>query len=281
MKKSISAVAILGIGIAIGSILIRSSGTSIAQAPNPPLPQPQEFRLLANLYMITSGEYRACCLQTYRFAEERLAQKLRCRTHPEKPPAVLMDLDETVFDNAGFQTVLYRDRLVYRDELWDPWERDFPQEVRLVPGAKDFIERAEAAGVTVLYMSNRAERFRDSTKKAIEHNGLSTLDIEGRLLLKKDSSDKSPRRVWAAERFDLLLLVGDNLRDFSEEFRVGNTTTVADRKKAVDQRAEHWGNDWIILPNCVYGEWEKLIKDNPAQHFPASAMPNPDKKTDR
>jgi acid phosphatase len=279
MKRSISAGAILSIGIGIGAIFFRGGSASIAQAPNPPLPQPQEFRLLANLFMITSGEYRACCLQTYRLAEERLAQKLRCRTHPAKPPAVLIDLDETVFDNAGFQTVLYRDRLVYRDELWDPWERDFPHEVRLVPGAKQFIERAEAAGVTVLYMSNRMESFRKSTIRAIEHNGLSTLDIDGRLLLKKDKSDKTQRRAWAFDRFDVLLLIGDNLRDFSEEFSVGKTTTVADRKNSVDRRAEHWGNDWIILPNCVYGEWEKLIKDNPAQHLPPSAMPNPDKKS--
>jgi len=249
-----------------------------AQAPQAPGVNPQESRLLANLYMITSGEYRACCLQTYRFAEERLAQKLRARSHTEKAPAVLMDLDETVFDNAGFQTVLYRDRLVYREELWDPWERDFPNEVRLVPGAKAFIEHAETAGVTVVYMSNRSVRFRDSTIQALRHNELNIRGIEDRLLLKDNTSDKTARRALAEERFDVLLLFGDNLRDFSEEFKVGPSTTIVTRKSQVDGRAAQFGSDWIVLPNSSYGEWEKLLKPPLSQYLVPTAMPNPEKK---
>ena len=276
--RRISAGALVALGILIGLVFGRQPPSAvIAQAP-PPSSHPQEPRLLANLYMITSAEYRACCLQIYRFAEERLAQKLRCRSHPDRQPAVVMDLDETVLDNAGFQTVLHQNRLVYRDELWEPWERYFPHEVGLVPGAKTFIEHAEAADVTVVYMSNRAARNRDSTIRALQHNGLSTLGIEGRLLLKEDTSDKSARRAKAAEHFDVLLLFGDNLRDFSEEFKVVKETTIEGRKKQVDARAEHWGGDWIVLPNPSYGEWEKLLKPDLAQHLPPTTMPNPEKK---
>lgn len=269
---------ILAIGMAAGYWLGRTETTAIAQSPQAPPAQPQENRLLANMYMITSAEYRACCLQTYRFAEERLKEKLRNRANSALPPAVLIDLDETVFDNSGFQTVLYRDRLVYRDELWDPWERDFSQEVRLIPGAKQFIEKAEAAGVTVIYMSNRNVRTRDSTINAIKHNGLNIDNIHHRLELKSDSSDKTTRRARSAQKFDVLLTIGDNLRDFSEAFKVGPNTTIASRFKTVDEYAARWGDDWIILPNCSYGEWEKLLGQNPSQHFPPTAMPNPEKK---
>ena len=124
MRRSLSAAGLVCLGIGIGFMLNRWQPLGVAQSPNQP-GNPQEDRLLGNLYMITSGEYRACCLEIYRFGEERLAQKLRARPESVKKPAVVMDLDETVFDNAGFQTVLYRDRLVYRDDLWDPWEARF------------------------------------------------------------------------------------------------------------------------------------------------------------
>jgi acid phosphatase len=274
-----SALPILAIGIVGGYWLGRSEiPSATAQAPQAPPAQPQESRLLANMYMITAAEYRACCLQTYRLAEERLKEKLCNRTHPGRAPAVLMDLDETVFDNAGFQTVLYRDRLVYRPDLWIPWERDFSTEVRLVPGAKQFIEKAEAAGVTVVYMSNRKVQTRDSTINALKHNGINIDRIHSRLELKDDTSDKTARRARSAARFDLLMLIGDNLRDFSEDFKVGPNTTIASRMKSVDAQASHWGNDWFILPNCVYGEWEDLLGPDPAKHFPPTAMPNPEKK---
>lgn len=262
--------------VAAGFLLSRTfPPPAHAQSPNPPAVNPQEMRLLANLFMITAAEYRACCLQVFRWGEERLAQKLRGRADNTKPPAVVMDLDETVFDNAGFQTVLYRDRLVYTDALWDPWERDFPQEVRLVPGAKAFIEHAEACGVSVVYISNRMTRFRDSTIRALKHNGLNTHAIDERLLLKDDTSDKTVRRKLARERFDVLLLFGDNLRDFSDEYRATPGMTVAARKEQVDAQAAHWGSDWFVLPNCSYGEWEKLLQPNPASHLLPTAMPDP------
>lgn len=266
----------LVLGLTVGIVIGRSSPSPLAaQAPNPP-GNPQEMRLLGNLYMITSAEYRACCLEIYKFAEERLAQKLRARSPGSKPPAVVMDLDETVFDNSGFQTVLYRDRLVYRDELWDPWEKNFPQEVRLVPGAKSFIERAEAAGVAVVYISNRMTKFRDSTIQALKHTGLAVAEIDRRLLLKDTTSDKDARRAAAREQFDVLLLFGDNLRDFSDEFKAASGMSVDDRKRLVDAQSAHWGDDWIVLPNCSYGEWEKPIKSNPASFLPPTAMPNPE-----
>jgi acid phosphatase len=148
----------------------------------------------------------------------------------------------------------------------------------LVPGAKQFIDHAESAGMTVVYITNRSTRFRDSTIRALQHNQLNTTEIADRLLLKDDTSDKSARRAKAAEHFDVLLYFGDNLRDFSDEFKVANGTTIESRKKQVDDRATRFGDDWIVLPNSSYGEWEKLLKPNPAAHLPPTQMPNPEKK---
>src|SRR5207244_1057855 len=47
---------------------------------------PVSARLGSNLYLQTSAEYRACCLQTYKCAELRLAAALeRARPRPAKP----------------------------------------------------------------------------------------------------------------------------------------------------------------------------------------------------
>ena len=187
-----------------------------------------------------------------------------------------MDLDETVLDNAGFETWLYKNRLAYAEPLWDPWERDFPHEVQLVPGAKQFIGAAELAGVTVVYLSNRSTRFRDSTVKALALNGLNTDGLDERLLLKDNGSDKTGRRAQAEQRFRVLLYFGDNLRDFDEAFKVtSGQTTFESRARLVDRAAHHWGADWFVLPNPSYGEWERLLGPRPQEKLRPTLMPPP------
>src|SRR5438477_10323683 len=180
MKGKWAALGGLVVGLMIGATGLRPSVAEPPAAPG----NPQENRLLANLYVQTAAEYRACCLQTYKLAGERLAELLKAPTANGRPPAVVMDLDETVFDNGNFQTFLYRNRLAYDDRHWEVWERDVPDEVGLVPGAKGFIDAAEAAGVTVIYLSNRVTKYKDSTVRALARNGLNTTGIADRLYLK-------------------------------------------------------------------------------------------------
>src|SRR5947209_5617136 len=159
MKGKWAALGGLVVGLTVGATGLRPSA---AEAPAV-AGNPQESRLLANLYVLTAAEYRACCLQTYKLAGERLAELLKAPAANGRPPAVVMDLDETVFDNGNFQTFLYRNRLPYDDRYWEVWERDFPAAAGLVPGAKGFLAAAEAAGVTVIYLSNRMTKYKDST----------------------------------------------------------------------------------------------------------------------
>ncbi|MCC7434907.1 MAG: hypothetical protein IT363_09495 [Methanoregulaceae archaeon] len=254
-----------------GWVLATAAGVAIGyqagQAPNP-----QERTLDANLYMQTSAEYRAVCVQTYNWAAERLTQKLANLDDSTKPPAVVMDLDETVIDNASFQSYIDREKMTYSDVVWEKYESGYPSEVKLIPGAKSFIDRAEALGVTVIYLSNRVAKHREATIKALTHVGLSTEGIDQRLLLKDDTSNKTVRRAKAAESHRVIMLVGDNLRDFSEEFTtpardfkdpVNGEIAMKQRWEAVDRNAWRFGTDYIVLPNPVYGEWQKLLGTNP------------------
>jgi acid phosphatase len=201
-----------------------------------------------------------------------------------KKPAVVMDLDETVFDNSSFQTFLLRSHLEYTEELWDRYERDHPQDVTPIPGALEFIRNAGHLGVHVVFLSNRSERFRDSTRSALKRLGLGIVPDE-RLLLKPTgaSSDKTARRKIVATQFDVLMYVGDGLRDFSEEFagpKLGPSPSIEQCRNAIAHRltalkaAEpHLGVNWFMIPNPVYGEWDKFAGPDPVGLLHPTTMP--------
>jgi acid phosphatase len=253
-----------------------------AVADNLPAPRnvnlesPPNRSLDANLWMQTSAEYRACCYQAYNLARWRLIEKLRDVTPHgwAKPPAVVLDLDETVLDNSGFQTRLTRNGLAFDQKTWDDWERNGYAQVRLVPGAKAFIDEAKRLGVRVVYITNRRQKqeYRDGTLSALE---LLEIEIPGRDLLgAEETSDKTARRADAERRYTVLLYLGDNLRDFHEgDFRstIDNSRpgkgsddpaklreAIEKRAFAVDRCIDLFGREWIILPNPAYGEWAKV-----------------------
>jgi 5'-nucleotidase (lipoprotein e(P4) family) len=194
----------IGVGMVIGVACV---APSIArEAPRVQAEgNPQERTLDANLYMQTSAEYRAACLQTYSWATERLRARVAAMPGGAKTPAIVMDLDETVIDNSGYQSFLDREKLSFTDPTWEVWERDFPQEVRLIPGAKPFIEAAEQMGVTVIYISNRAAKNQAGTVAALKNVGLNTEDLANRLLLKEQTSDKTARREIAEKKHTVLM----------------------------------------------------------------------------
>jgi 5'-nucleotidase (lipoprotein e(P4) family) len=239
----------------------------------------------ANIYLQTAAEYRACCCTVYESAEFRLEAMLKTALPKPAKPAVVMDLDETVLDNSAFQTFLLKNNLEYTGELWADFEQNYPQDVTLIPGAKHFIDCAENLGVTVVFISNRSELNRQSTKGALQRllGTDPTTPIDRLYLRTKDGSfDKSSRREEVAAKYEVLMYFGDNLRDFSESFRSEklprNPTpqdclkAIALRKSSADDALCHWGVDWFVIPNPVYGEWETLIGSDPEAIMHPSSM---------
>ncbi|MBC8140235.1 MAG: hypothetical protein H7Y38_02200 [Armatimonadetes bacterium] len=258
-------------GFAIGNSRVATAQQSEAVTSV----NPQEKVLYANLYMQTSAEYRAVCQQIYWNATEKVRARLSEVPATEtKQPAVVMDLDETVIDNGGYQSYVDRERTTFQSKTWSDWEANYASEVKLIPGAKAFIEYAEANGIAVVYLSNRNVATQAGTIAALQANGLSTVNIESRLLLQEPgtSSNKTDRRKKAMEKYRVVMIFGDNLRDFSEDFATpkldANDTAaqfqaIENRKTKVDAARSHFGVDWFILPNPVYGEWEKPLGANP------------------
>jgi 5'-nucleotidase (lipoprotein e(P4) family) len=238
---------------------------------------PPNRSLDANLWMQISAEYRACCYQAYNLAHRRLTEKMHSPPPGgwAKPPAVVLDLDETVLDNGEFQSRLTRNGLGYDQATWDDWEKNDYTRVRLVPGSKAFISEAKRLGVAVVYITNRSQKkeLRDGTLNALELLGIEVPGDD--LLAATNTSDKTPRRAAVEGRHTVLLYLGDNLRDFHEaDFKsiVDNTkpgtktedpaklrAAVVARARAVDRCEDLFGREWIILPNPAYGEWAKVL----------------------
>lgn len=252
-----------------------AGGWVAGQAPQAPMAptalaafkaeEPANRGLDANLFMQTAAEYRAGCYQAYNLAMLRLKEAAAKKLDGKL--AVIMDLDETVFDNAGFQAMQLRSNLAYDQRLWDLWERDHSDKVGLVPGAKEFIAEAAKLGVAIVYISNRNDKFREQTKKALERLEI-PVAADGLLKLSTETSDKTARRAEAEKEYTVVLNIGDNLRDFDEAFRCRKLETkspeelelaIRERKETADKHRAAWGEKWIILPNPAYGEWTKPL----------------------
>jgi 5'-nucleotidase (lipoprotein e(P4) family) len=222
--------------------------------------------LNAVIWMQTAAEYRAASLQTYRAAEASMMRALhdknwtaaveQRRPVPDLPPAVILDLDETVFDNSVYQARLTATAGTFDNESWQKWVAE--KKAGLVPGARDFLLTAHANGVGLFYVTNRVcdPNKADDPTVAVLRTHLLPFRPE-RLLCKTDTSDKSARRTLVAAGNRILLLIGDDFNDFIS-LPTGQAA-VTERLAAVDAFSRYWGERWFLLPNPSYGSWERAV----------------------
>jgi len=216
--------------------------------------------------MQSSAEYGANVRQTYALAQMRLEEALetpgwtasneqrRAGGYREKPPAIVIDLDETVLDNSAYRARLLRNDETFEIETWNAWCRE--ADAPAIPGSIEFLKAADRAGVTVFYVTNREHAVEEATRENLRTLGAPLTEERDVILTKNErdgwGSDKSPRRRAVAEEFRILLLVGDNLGDF-----VGGTEAAPSKRSAmVEKWKGRWGKQWIALPNPSYGDWE-------------------------
>ena len=67
-------------------------------------------------------------------------------------------------------------------------------------------------------------------------------------------TDKSSRRAWVASTHRVLLLFGDDLNDFAD----ASGKTYEQRDAIVATHKDWWGTRWFMIPNAMYGSWEKI-----------------------
>jgi len=229
------------------------------------LEKPQSNDLLnAVLWMQQSAEYKASALQAYRTARRMLDKALEEETwtaaleqtggYQHLPPAVILDVDETVLDNSPFEAQLIFNQTPFSYELWDKW--CYESRAQPLPGAVEFCNYAAQKGVTVFYVTNRRNHLTEATRENLKQAGFPLSNKTETVITRTDESDKGPRRAKIAARYRILLLIGDNNGDFTSGFTKAPTTT---RDKLVEQYHDYWGTKWIVLPNPSYGDWEGAL----------------------
>lgn len=211
-----------------------------------------EQLVMATLWMQSSAEFRALSYQAFNLATMNLDAFLGSYTG-SKSVAIIVDADETVIDNSDYEAFLIGQDFGYSSKTWTPWME--AGQAKAMPGAKTFLDFAVAKGVDVFYVTNRKMVGYDGTKKNLENLGFPNVD-EKHLLLRTDSSDKQVRRDSVAKDYEVALLLGDNLNDFTSAFR---KKSVEERFAETDKIKDQWGTRFIVLPNPTYGDWEGSV----------------------
>ncbi|MBT3755565.1 MAG: 5'-nucleotidase, lipoprotein e(P4) family, partial [Candidatus Cloacimonetes bacterium] len=122
-------------------------------------------------------------------------------------------------------------------------------------GALDFLNYAHENGCEIYYISNRKLHHIEGTLNNLKALGFPQA-TKTHILLKDDTSDKGIRRDFVAENYFIVMLIGDNLIDFEDIFR---KKSIEERYLSVEKFKDEFGKKFIILPNPMYGEWEKTL----------------------
>lgn len=212
----------------------------------------------AVLWVQSSAEYQAGARQTYasaRLALDRALETPDWTAALEQsgdlkalPPAIILDLDETVLDNSVYMARLVKAGKKFEDESWNRWVAEIKS--GLVPGAFDFLIYAKMRGVSVFFVTNRECKVEanDPTMLNLRNLGLGF----GRLLCRTTTGDKAPRRMTVAATHRVLLLVGDDFNDF-----LSAAPTIEARQAQISAYGQFFGDRWFIVPNPMYGSWDR------------------------
>jgi 5'-nucleotidase (lipoprotein e(P4) family) len=230
--------------------------TSAIPAPQQPAPATTPA---ANAQAVPGGirwfaaaaEQRAAYVQTYRFATATIERAAQGR--PAGSWAVILDADETVIDNSPYEIQQARLGVPYDSVTWDAWVKRGA--ARALPGAVEFTSRVHALGGRVVIVTNRDQVYCDVTRENIIRVGVPADEVLCRT--DRANGSKDPRfdavRSGAAPSvlppLDGLMWVGDNIQDFPRL-----TQSI---RSAPDSALAGFGERYIVLPNPMYGSWER------------------------
>ena len=236
-----------------------------AAAPARAQDAPANDLLNAVLWMQRSVEYKANSLTVFALARVRLEQALanpnwtaapkeQTGAYQSLPPAVILDIDETLVDNSGYQAWMVMKGTTFDPKTWTAYVDTVTS--LAIPGAVEFARFTADIGVKVFYVTNRTKEEEESTRKNLEKLGFPLDSAVDTVLTAREQPDwgsaKGTRRAFIAKSYRILLNLGDNFGDFVDEYR----GTEAERLKVLEEHRDRWGREWIMLANPTYGSFE-------------------------
>ena len=290
--------------ILLGSLLIAgcatTPGPATSDSPENPVPVAHN-NMNSVLWVQTAAEYEGNTLTVYSAASQQLASLqsqsgvtadldqaaaygcvagVHCDALAAAGliPAVVLDVDETVLDNSPYQAALVVGDTSFDPVGWDAWIAE--RSAAAVPGAVSFIEAAQAAGVAVIYMTNRACGQREGSQEdcpqrsdTLENLKLAGFPSPGEndlLILRGerpgwDTSEKQSRRAFVAERYRMIMLIGDDIGDLASGIKADSP---GERAAFVKAHESLYGVHWFQLANPTYGSWiRSLGRGAPGDHL--------------
>lgn len=236
-----------------------------------------------------SAEAQGLMMQAFETAKNRLDDAIAENGDTGEGLAIITDMDDTLVDGVHYTTDLMlggkRNNVQFAQFL-------MTDACNALPGALDFLNYAKQNGVEIFYVTNRSEKGYKSTEEGYQNKngydenqdsiaddlGISMYEIslkqlkylkfpyadEEHLILNnavKDSprSKESARQSIIAKGFQIAMLLGDDINDFTDDFEK-DAVTRADQATDADYQ-DKWGKEWIVLPNAVYGSWYNAIPE--------------------
>jgi len=246
--------------LALGAVTV-ALGAGAAQAQDP---QPSDL-LLAALWTQRSVEYKGNALTVYALAKFRLDQALADKSwtaapveqkgnFANLPPAIVLDVDETVLDNSLYQVWMMKNGKTFSTKTWN--EFCDAEVSRAIPGAVELTRYADSKGVKVFYVTNRGVEVEKSTRSNMDRLGFPMGGNVDTFLMQNERPDwgsaKGTRRAVIAKDYRILLSFGDNFGDFDDRYR----SSEAERLKAFEENKERWGREWLVIANPTYGSFD-------------------------
>lgn len=250
----------IGRGLMLGVAIVAMAGT-VANAEEPP---PNDL-LLAVLWNQRAVEYKGNALTVYALGKIRLDQALADKSwtaapveqqgdYASLPPAVVLDIDETVLDNSPYEVWMMKTNQSFSTKTWNQFCA--ARISKAIPGALEFTQHADAKGVKVFYVSNRDAVTEKDTRENMAPLGFPMGGNVDTFLMQNERPDwgnrKGTRRAFIARNYRILLNFGDNLGDFDDRYRSGE----AEREKVFEEDKAHWGHDWLVVANPTYGSFD-------------------------
>lgn len=227
---------------------------------------PANDQLDAVLWTQTSIEHELIYRQVFASATRQLdaaladptwdALPLPPRNLSGLPPAVVVDIDETVLDNVPLNARDILTNQVYSYDRWNTWVDQ--AKAQALPGAVEFLQAADKKGITVYYITNREHSQVQATVNNLRLRGFPVAHNEQVLAASTPTGHceqagygKNCRRQWVASHARVLMLAGDSFGDFVQ----AEHNTLADQRKAAAPYLAWLGQRWFLLPNPTYGNW--------------------------
>lgn len=234
----------------VAAVITMASAVNAQQAPSNFV---ADGKLWSSAWQQKAAEYKALCFQAFNFAHLRVDMALLKKS--ALPRVIVTDIDETLLDNSPNSVHQGLQGKDYEPAAWAEWTAMAKADT--VPGSVSFLKYAASKGIKVYYITNRGEDERVGTLKNLQKYGFPNADNEHLILRQAGApSSKETRRQEVAKKHNIIMLLGDNLADFSSLF---DKKTTADRNQITREQAAMFGKKFIVIPNANYGDWESSL----------------------